>query len=410
MKLQIKNNRWVEKNWSLEISEDLKKIEAWSYRWWRFIATDTVGNIIFNATAYSPSTGQHQSAARGILNKLGIKVDLTLYSTKSPLRSLKDALKEEIDEKQAERKSLIEATKKRGTHKAKNESRLYKAQEIAYEVKDLERFLKENLNKKKLTHQDALPKISDYINEKNWGCKACHKMPRWTDRCGAVHPIDVREARRLIAIKRYYKKPNGKIDVNGFRACLGKIGRRLHEAPRSIEKLKGLLGLKGNASLEFALVYPHTKDVETMIPGIESPEYSQLERWLKTYCKSHPINTFLLEKIHCYLTNKINRKNYTPKEPLQLPVAPKLLTLERTVDNLKVIKTDRELKAEGRSQSHCIGSSSYIKQCIRGYQALNYKGYTFFLTPQLDIDQTYGKFNRETPMDVQYELKKLLRA
>lgn len=54
-----------------------KTMEAFSYRWWKFIAV-VEGKVVFNSYRYSNSTSKHQSKVRGVLNNLGIKIDLEL--------------------------------------------------------------------------------------------------------------------------------------------------------------------------------------------------------------------------------------------------------------------------------------------------------------------------------------------
>ena len=109
------------------------------------------------------------------------------------------------------------------------------------------------------------------------------------------------------------------------------------------------------------------------------------------------------------MTNKVNRKNYEPKEPQALMVNPKLQEIEGT-EHLQVIKTDRELRLEGRKQHHCIGSRHYIEKALRGYNAVNYKGYTFFFSPTLTLLETSGKYNSRTPEVIKNELLTLIKA
>lgn len=51
--------------------------DAFSYRWWRFVAR-VDGLVIFNSYRYSVSTSKHQRKVRGILHDLGIKIDVYL--------------------------------------------------------------------------------------------------------------------------------------------------------------------------------------------------------------------------------------------------------------------------------------------------------------------------------------------
>ncbi len=54
-----------------------KTLEAYSYRWWKFVAR-IEGKVIFNNYRYSVSTGKHQRKVRSLLEELGVKVDLFL--------------------------------------------------------------------------------------------------------------------------------------------------------------------------------------------------------------------------------------------------------------------------------------------------------------------------------------------
>lgn len=56
---------------------DPKSCEAFSYRWWKFVAK-VDGLVIFNNYRYSNTTSKHQSKVRSLLEALGIKVDLYL--------------------------------------------------------------------------------------------------------------------------------------------------------------------------------------------------------------------------------------------------------------------------------------------------------------------------------------------
>lgn len=56
---------------------DPAKVEAHSYRWWRFAAV-IEGLVVFNNYRYSVTTAKHQSKVRSLMNDLGIKIDLEL--------------------------------------------------------------------------------------------------------------------------------------------------------------------------------------------------------------------------------------------------------------------------------------------------------------------------------------------
>lgn len=60
---------------------DPKKIEAFSYGWWKFVGLID-GRVVFNNYNYSNSTIKHQYKTRKLMNDLGIKIDIEM-----PLRS-----------------------------------------------------------------------------------------------------------------------------------------------------------------------------------------------------------------------------------------------------------------------------------------------------------------------------------
>ena len=81
MKLYTSQNTYKSSNNYLEISDDLKEIKAVSYSWWSYIMTDKVGNVFFNHSTYSSSTNTHQRNSDRVLDRLGIKVNCTIYNT-----------------------------------------------------------------------------------------------------------------------------------------------------------------------------------------------------------------------------------------------------------------------------------------------------------------------------------------
>lgn len=85
MKLLVTKNQYKQSNASLSVSDDMHRVEAYSYGWWRFVDTDAAGNVVFNSHRYSVSTGGHQRDVEGILDRLGIRV--ALWLSRSP-RSL----------------------------------------------------------------------------------------------------------------------------------------------------------------------------------------------------------------------------------------------------------------------------------------------------------------------------------
>lgn len=65
-------------------------IRAYSYNWWRFV--DVIdGLVVFNDYRYSATTSKHQSKVRGLMEDLGIRIDLFISSPRG-LQSLDSAL------------------------------------------------------------------------------------------------------------------------------------------------------------------------------------------------------------------------------------------------------------------------------------------------------------------------------
>lgn len=72
------------------VSFDPSDMVALSYGWWQFVKVIN-GRVVYNSYRYSPSTGKHQSKVKGLLDQLGIKIDLKIESPKG-LQDLDSAL------------------------------------------------------------------------------------------------------------------------------------------------------------------------------------------------------------------------------------------------------------------------------------------------------------------------------
>lgn len=59
------------------VTFDPKKIEAISYKWWRFVAV-VEGVLLFNNYRYSVTTAKHQSKVSRVMHELGLTPDVTL--------------------------------------------------------------------------------------------------------------------------------------------------------------------------------------------------------------------------------------------------------------------------------------------------------------------------------------------
>jgi len=75
MKFSKKRNQYEASN----VTFDAEKLEAFSYKWWKFVTIDN-GLVVFNNYNYSPSTLKHQSKVRKLMNDLGIKIDMVVYT------------------------------------------------------------------------------------------------------------------------------------------------------------------------------------------------------------------------------------------------------------------------------------------------------------------------------------------
>ena len=187
--------------------------------------------------------------------------------------------------------------------------------------------------------------------------------------------------------EHYFLKPNGVLNRNGHAAFMATL-THWRGAPTSLDRTRELLGVKlGTPSLETLLRYEFANDLEAQIPGVDTAEYVALKIWMAK--NTHSLSTLTLDKIHTYLTNRQNRKTYEPREPEAFPVSQPVRAIA-AMEGIQVLDTDQKLRAEGRKQRHCIGTASYLNRCRQGYQALNFKGYTFFLDPSGRILETRG--------------------
>jgi hypothetical protein len=99
------------------VSFDPTRIEAFSYRWWKFVAV-IGGKVVFNNYRYSPSTGKHQSKVSSLLSQLGVKTDLCFEAPKG-LQDLASA----VTHYENKISALIVEIQKPGTRKEKNRER-----------------------------------------------------------------------------------------------------------------------------------------------------------------------------------------------------------------------------------------------------------------------------------------------
>lgn len=107
-----------------------KTLEAYSYRWWKFVAV-VENKVIFNNYRYSNTTTKHQYKVRSILNELGIKIDYSLQIPQGiELNSLAELF--EIAEEALCNQFLAEEIKREERNaKAKKRRDLKKQQNLA---------------------------------------------------------------------------------------------------------------------------------------------------------------------------------------------------------------------------------------------------------------------------------------
>lgn len=74
-----KTNMYTNSTGSLTFNPATK--EAFSYKWWKFVAV-VEGKVIFNNYPYSMSTSRHQRTIQNLLSQLNIKIDLKLPLSK----------------------------------------------------------------------------------------------------------------------------------------------------------------------------------------------------------------------------------------------------------------------------------------------------------------------------------------
>lgn len=427
MELRTTKNDYAETNCLLEVTENATNFKAWSYGWWRFVFTDDVGNVFFNDTSYSPSTTRHQGATSGIIERLGARIGLTVYHVRDNAIGPKDLILREVSALKGIIQENIDGIKKKGSWKKTNIDRRKAIRNILFKIKDLRNIKDNYLDKKRIPVK--IKSVNEIEQMKySWGTSRWlendfrEKYSNWRkdDYFDDYVSFDDQEKKKkeeiqalkdtakkefFSTIRAWFTNDRNKLDISAYKDYLNSMPclRHLEDLPKNLDKIKKLFGLKKKALLPL-LRYRFIGDLEGMIPSIDSKEYSQLISTLKRLdITKENLSTFELDKMHAYLTNKINRKNYVPSEPTLFNLTEKLLSLNHA--DLRLIKSDRELKNEGRKQSHCIGSKQYIDKCLDGYQALNYKSYTFLITPDNQISETHGKHNATTPQHVISELE-----
>lgn len=392
MKLLTSKNTYSASNNTLRISDDMGKVEAISYGWWRYAATDSVGNVIFNFTTYSPSTTGHQRDVRSEIRSLEISVSLELFHTRQGVGGhiyddddIRRVIGSEIDGVKREISELIGKIKTKGSWRRKNNQRRHFIRLLLYKVADLRNYKNNYIGKKKIPSRREKPSRRNLLL-----VEAC--------------------------FGQYFTNHKGKLDRNAIRDFAAEnygIGVRLSPSEdHNYLAIREFFGLKNSFNYARILGYRHLQDVNSMMPAEGTVERLQLEKWCKRMnINKKTLNNFLLDKLHTYQINKINRKEYSPAEPKTFPIPERLKKLAPKVKGLRLIENDVQLRREGRKQGHCIGSNHYIKQCLLdGDIPLNYKGYTFLLSSDLSLIECSGKHNAPVPSDIIKELGEVCRS
>lgn len=419
MKLLVTKNEYKESNLTLHVSEDLSELSAYGYDWFRYLSTDKVGNIILSEYS-SQSSKKHIGSIETVLNRHSLKVSLRLdfinnYSESfnrsicaihdighygHNLTSIECAIKREIKLIKNHISLLIDTIKTPRSHKSKNEQRKNEIKNCLYRIKDLRNFKNNFLDKK-------VKKVK-FNNE-------CFLLSDWTKNENKVfndiygNYLKCKDSRQV----KFY--------LNNFKVKRAWLYHNSSNGvPLRLEKLCKLFGLNKNYDFSKIVFYPFIQDVNDSIPSDEnSIEFNEFLKMIKRLkVNKENLNSLQLDKIHTATINRNNRAektDYTPRAWVAYSVNEKLLSLENEINKdkkiLSVIKNQGDLKKESRKMSHCIGHKDmgyHAKILNKGYQALNYKDYTFFLNPDLSINETHGRHNSSTPDYIRIELEKLL--
>ena len=392
MKLLITQNEYGCGKNKLEISPDCKKIVATSYGWWKYVYVDSVGNVIYNNSTYSNTTSKHQGETSSTLRKLGINIQLELNHTTSNLNhaeNVVEALNSEISWYEENNLELKELTLKKGTRKSKNEERKNQIKSQEFEIKDLINFRDNYLNKK-------LYPVKNNLLEK-W------EYPIFDENCEYSKRDKKEYFAAMESYKKYFLKDNGVLNTQDYNTVIKSFTRYDRSlAPDSLDKLIAILGNVKPNLIEI-LSYSELTGLINMMPEETHVDFKDFKKKALRIFENHDkiMNRYFLDKLHQVLVNKINKKDYSPREPQNLPIPEKIKSIQHK--DLTLIRTDRELRAEGKRQGHCIGN--YVKECFEtGKFALNFKGYTFMLNSNCKLVETKGRYNAQTPETIKNEL------
>lgn len=131
MRFAIKQQMFKSKRCEFNIGS----MEAWSYRWWKFVECRN-GRVYFNGAQYSMQTGKQQGIVSDLLKDMGIKYH-TLY-IKAGLHNIKgeiENIKHEIEE-------TLSSIANPRSRKATNKDRTKRIQYLKNQITRLEAYNK----------------------------------------------------------------------------------------------------------------------------------------------------------------------------------------------------------------------------------------------------------------------------
>lgn len=275
MRLHTTENTYVTTNNSLYISDDLSVIKAYSYDWWQYVATDAAGNIYFQDCYYSSSTSTHQGIVKDILRCLGLPISFHfLYTSCGFHVGIDTVFEKEIEALQEKIAELEEQINTPRSHRRKNLERENEIRDYYSRIAEVQNFRDRYYNKEKFT-----PEVSD---------KDLHLMrPNYYTAIG--------ENDKLLMEILQRKSP---YSFRYHGSTLLKV--------KDLMELRKLLGAtKDQLSTLDIVVYGRSKQL------LELLREEHNDKLVKTKIARYAVNgynTFTLEKIFCYLKDRVARR------------------------------------------------------------------------------------------------------